>query len=167
MLHQPSRAFTPAPLSRTYKPVVTQVIVAELLAAENENILESDRGFYFAYCRATRSWHIAQDFYCTRWESPEWSVASECDVTPMIYRRVIETVKRLTEQSSPSEQRRCLSHGFASGVVKLLMVDARTTIDPWELNHPPKPVREKKRAERDAAYRAGISDMLITKRSPK
>jgi len=69
----PTRAF--APLPGALRPIITQADVANLFAKQNEDLIERDPHFYFAYCRSTRAWHVATDAYCTQWRSPEWSDA--------------------------------------------------------------------------------------------
>ena len=144
-----------APLPRNLRPTVTQVFVADLFATDNNDNIE-EHASYFGFCRATRAWHVCEDIYNTQWLHPTWSYAEERDVVPLLYKRVIKIVRQLTELSTPADQRRCLSHSFIAGVVRLLQCDERTIIEPWELrgNHPPKPIRLELEAEREAERRA-------------
>ena len=96
---------------------------------------------------------LCEDFMSPAWESPIWTEPSERDVTPLVFKRITEIIKRLTETASPVERRRCLSHAFIAGCVKLLMVNENIASAPWEFFYPPRPKRLEREAEHDAKMR--------------
>lgn len=138
------RAFS---LPRNLRPVISHSLVVDLFVERNDDL--ENHSTYFAFSTRERAWRLCEDFLAPAWESPRWSEPSVRDVTPLVFKRVIEIIKRLTETASPAEQRRCLSHAFISGTIKLLEHDERCVCEPFEFYHPPRP----KRLEREAAYR--------------
>jgi len=169
MLHQPSRAFAPAPLPRNLRPTLSQADVADYFCEANDDFDEDNYKStpYFLYCRRQRAWHRAEDS-AGDWRYARWSYSEDVDPTPHVYERILKIVRRLTEEASPTERARCLSHAFIAGVERLLRVDPRIACEPWEVSNmtAQRPVRERMRAERDAEHRQAISDMLRKTRSP-
>ncbi|HEY8031127.1 MAG TPA: hypothetical protein VIF02_01800 [Methylocella sp.] len=131
---------------RSLRPAITQVFISDLFVEYNQQYEETNT--YYAYCAATKRWHVARDTYCTEWEHAEWSDTDDPDITPLIFRDIIDIIRPLAETSSHAEQRRVMSHGFIAGVVRLLQNDSRMRITPWDLEKTIPPVAEELEKER-------------------
>jgi hypothetical protein len=159
-------AYTPLP--RAFRAAsLAQADVANYFAEANCDFEDDPPSHHYVYVARTRKWHVAHDTYCTQWRHPEWSVADEHDPLPQLYARVIKIIRRLTEQSSDAERRRCLSHSFIAGTIRLLQHDPRMVAEPWEVAPlcAPRPIREQLAAERDAERYAAMQSAYQEKRN--
>jgi hypothetical protein len=148
-------------LPRALRQTITQVDVANYFAEANSDFDDDQSpAFYYAFCARTKSWHRAEST-SGDWCYPRWSDAREFDPLPALYARIIRIIRPLTEQSSETERQRCLSHGFIAGVIRLLQHDERIVCEPWELHHPPKPVREAREAAHDAKMRRWMAEQQV------
>jgi hypothetical protein len=132
--------------ARQLKPAITQVFISDLFVEYNQQYEETNA--YYAYCAATKRWHVARDTYCTQWEHAVWSETDDPDITPLLYHDIINILRPLVDTLPHAEQRRVMSHGFIAGVLRLLQNDHRMRVTRWDLEKTIPPVAEELERER-------------------
>ena len=162
MFRPSPRDFTSAPLSPPFRPTITQSLVCDLFIECNETFWGDPASHYWGYLRQNRTWHKCRECggqMLDNWAADRHGQPFE-DYLPEVHRDIQRVIRPLLETASAAEQRRAGSFIFVNGVMRMLEHDPRAIITRDELEMEPRPVREQMRAERDAAYRAGISEML-------